>query len=108
MLLSGNLGGAEGLGQAQARTVAQRTLPSGVEKSREAAAGSDWAGPTARHDAPWVLRPKWLRHTVGQAGGDRGQVVIQVPAAFSPRYLIGGRQRLAFLLIGAMARSAKG
>ena len=40
-----------------------------LENSREAAAGSDWAGPTASHDAPWVLRPKWLRHAAGQAAG---------------------------------------
>ena len=40
--------------------------------------------------------------------GDREQVVVQVPAAISQRHLIGGRQWLAFLLIGAMARSAKG
>jgi hypothetical protein len=54
------------------------------------------------------LRPKWLRHAAGQAAGDREQVVVQVSAAISQRQLIGGRQWLAFLLIGAMARSAKG
>jgi hypothetical protein len=40
--------------------------------------------------------------------GEREHVVVQVPAAISQRHLIGGRQWLAFLLIGAMVRPAKG
>jgi hypothetical protein len=87
---------------------AQRTPAIRVENSREAAAGSDWAGPTAS---------QMPRGSCGRSGcatpqakplGDREQVVVQVPAAISQRHLIRGRQWLAFLLIGAMARSAKG
>lgn len=67
------------------------------ESSREAAAGSDWAGPTSGL-TPVGLRPKRLRYAAAKPLGDREQVVVQVPAAIIQRHL----------LIGAMARSAKG